>query len=227
MDRKMGGKPMRRIPSTVKLYGEVKIGEKVRIGDYAIIGLGADLIEFSNKSETTITVIGDECIIGSHVIINRGTIIGNKTRIEDFCRIGENVKIGENCYIIYGAKIYDDVEIGKNSIIGGFVSERVKIGNCVRMFGELIHVHREPNLGWDDVIEESPIIEDRVFIGFGAKIIGGIRIGRNSYIAAGAVVTRDVPPKSIVTGINNIVPYTEWKGELKNSRFFVGDIECK
>ena len=211
---------MRRVPSTVKLYGEVKIGEKVRIGDYTIIGLGPDLIEFTDKSETIITVIGDECIIGSHVIINRGTIIDNRTKIEDFCKIGENVKVGKNCYILYGAKIYDDVEIGDNSIIGGFVCERAKIGNYVRMFGELLHVHRNPHLGWDDVIEESPIIENNVFIGFGSKIIGGIKIGRYSYIAAGAIVTKDVPPKSIAAGINKIVPYNEWDGELKNSQFF-------
>ena len=218
---------MRKIPNTVKLCGEVKIGEKVRIGDYTIIGLESDLIEFTDKSETTITVIGDECIIGSHVIINKDTIIGNRTRIEDFCKIGENVKVGENCYILYGAKIYDDGEIGNNSIVGGFVCERAKIGNNVRMFGELLHVHREPHLGWDDVIEESPIIENKVFIGFGAKIIGGIKIGRGSYIAAGAIVTKNVPPKSIVVGINKIVPYKEWNGELKNSQFFVGDIECE
>lgn len=215
------GVSLREISTTIKLYGKVKIGEKVRIGDYTIIGLESDLVEFTDKSEMAITVIGDECIIGSYVIINKGTIIGNKTRIEDFCKIGENVKVGENSYILYGAKIYDEAEIGNNSIIGGFVCERAKIGNNVRMFGELLHIHREPHLGWDDIIEESPIIEDRVFIGFGAKIIGGIKIGQCSYIAAGAIVTKNVPPKSIVAGINKIVPYYEWKGALKNSQFFI------
>lgn len=217
---------MREIPGTVKLYGKVKIGERVRIGDYTIIGLGSHLNEFINKYETT-TMIGDECIIGSHVIINRGTNIGNKTKIEDFCKIGENVKIGVNCYILYGAKIYDDTKIGAGSIVGGFVCERAIIDNNVRMFGELLHVHREPHLGWDDVIEESPVIENNVFIGFGAKIIGGIKIGKHSYIAAGAIVTKDVPSKSVVAGINKIVPYNKWNGKLRKSQFFVGDTRCE
>jgi len=215
---------MEIIPSTVKLYGEVKIGEDVKIGDYTIIGLRIDSNESENKSPT---IIGDKCTIGSHVVICGGANIGNKTKIEDFCRIGEGVKIGLNCNILYGAKIHDDAKIGDNSIIGGFVCERAEIGNNVRMFGELLHVHREPHLGWDDVIEKSPIIESSVFIGFGAKIIGEIRIGQYSYIAAGAIVTKNVPPKSIVAGINKIVPYKEWNGKLKNSRFFVGDIKCK
>lgn len=211
---------MKLIPKTAKLYGEVKIGDNVRIGDYTVIGIESA----SNKSsqESNITTIGDECIIGAHVIIYKGAIIDYRTKIEDFCKIGENVKIGSNCYILYGAKIYDDTEIGDSSIIGGFICERAKIGKNVRMFGELLHVHREPHLGWDDVIEDSPIIEDNVFVGFGAKIIGRIKIEKYSYIAAGAILTKDVPPRSIVTGINSIVSYKDWKGQLKSSQFFKG-----
>ncbi len=214
---------MKIIPNTVKLYGKVEIGKDVKIGDYTIIGLKID----SNEYENNLTVIGDKCIIGSHVVICRGANIGNKTKIEDFCRIGERAKIGLNCNILYGAKIYDDAKIGDDSIIGGFVCERAEIGNNVRIFGELLHVHREPHLGWDDVIEKSPIVESNVCIGFGAKIIGGVRVGQYSYIAAGAIVTRNVPSKSIVVGINKIVPYKKWNGKLKNSRFFAGGIKRK
>ena len=215
----MGKNIMKLISNTVKLYGNVKIGSNVRIGDYTIIGLESELNEPSDRSNVT-TIIGDECIIGAHVIIYRGAAIDNKTKIEDFCRIGEDVKIGSNCYIIYGAKIYDDTEIGDKSIIGGLICERAKIGNNVRIFGELLHFHREPHLGWDDIIEESPIIEDHVFIGFGAKVIGGIKIEKYSYIAAGAIVTKNIPSRSVVTGSNKIIPYREWKGELKKSQFF-------
>lgn len=43
-------------------------------------------------------------------------------------------------------------------------------------------------------------IEDRVWIGLGAIILSGVRVGENSIIAAGAVVTKDVPKNSIVAG---------------------------
>ncbi len=208
---------MKGISDTTKLFGKVKIGKKVTIGEYTIIGYST---ESPTHEERIVTIIGNECIIGSHVVIYCGAKIENKTKIDDFCRIGENVHICRNCYILYGAKIYDDVLIGENSIIGGFICERAKIGKNVRIFGELLHSHREPHLGWDDVIEKSPIIQDRVFIGFGAKIIGRVEIGMHSYIVAGAIVTKDIPPKSIVSGINNIQFYNKWKGKLKKSQFF-------
>lgn len=210
------------IPDTVKMYGNVKIGKNCIIGEYSVIGYPYVESEKSFKSRKNRTVIGNKSVIGSHVIIYEGTQIGDETRIEDFCRIGEKVIIGRGCYILYGAKIYDKTKIGDNCVIAGFCCERAKIGRKVRIFGELLHSHREPHLGWDDVMEESPIIEDNVFIGFGAKIIGGIKIGRNSYITAGAIVTKNIPSKSIVSGVNNILPYNKWKGGLKKSQFFRG-----
>jgi acetyltransferase-like isoleucine patch superfamily enzyme len=207
------------IPKSVKLYGDVEFGEDCVVGEYTLINYPykTSIGGFKDKKKTS---IGKKCIIGSHVIIYGGTKIGDETMIEDFCKIGEDVSIGNNCHILYGDKIYEGSIIDDNCIIGGFICERAKIGKNVRIFGELIHSHREPHLGWDDIIEKSPVIEDYVFIGFGAKIIGGIKISKNSYIVAGAIVTKDVPEKSIVSEVNKIIPYNEWKGHLGSSKFF-------
>src|SRR5579872_3355112 len=48
-------------------------------------------------------------------------------------------------------------------------------------------------------------IDDNVFIGAGAKVLGGIRVGRHAIIGANAVVTQDVPPGSTVIGINQVI----------------------
>lgn len=211
---------MSTIPDTVKMYGDVRVGKKCIIGEYTIIGYRDVENEESFECKDIETSIGNKCIIGSHVVIYKGTQIGEGTKIEDFCRFGEEAIIGKHCYILYGAKIYDETEIGDNCIIAGFCCERAVVGNNVRLFGELLHSYREPHLGWDDVVEESPRIDDCVVIGFGAKIIGGIKIDKNSYITAGAIVTKDVPPKSIVKGVNKIIPYQEWRGKLRYSQFF-------
>jgi UDP-3-O-[3-hydroxymyristoyl] glucosamine N-acyltransferase len=210
------------VPNTVKMYGDVLLGKGCVIGEYTVIGYPYVENEKSFKSPALKTFIGDKCIIGSHVVVYEGTRIGEETKIEDFCRIGEEVTIGRNCYILYGAKIYGEAKIGNNCVIAGFCCERAIIGNNVRLFGELLHSHRKPHLGWNDVVEKSPKIDDQVVIGFGAKIIGGIKIGKNSYITAGAIVTKNVPPKYVVFGTNNIVPYQKWKGKLKHSKFFRG-----
>jgi acetyltransferase-like isoleucine patch superfamily enzyme len=208
------------IPETVRVYGNVQFGKECIVGEYTIIGYPCVESRKSFKPRNKKTSIGSKCIIGNYVVIYEGAKIGDGTRIEDFCRIGENVIVGKNCYILYGAKIYGDAKIGNRCKIAGFCCERAKIGNKTRVFGELIHAHRDPSLGWDDVIEKSPSIEDDVFIGFGVKVIGGIKIGKNSYIKAGAIVTKDVPSKSVVLRINEISPYKKSGGKVKNSKFF-------
>jgi serine O-acetyltransferase len=60
-------------------------------------------------------------------------------------------------------------------------------------------------IGARNVDDRAPVIEDNVFIGAGAKVLGGVRVGRHSIIGANAVVTRDVPPGSTVIGINEII----------------------
>lgn len=54
-------------------------------------------------------------------------------------------------------------------------------------------------------INEAPIIEDHVYIGAGAKVLGNVRIGHHAVIGANAVVTRDVPAGATVVGANRIV----------------------
>lgn len=51
----------------------------------------------------------------------------------------------------------------------------------------------------------APVIEDHVFIGAGAKIIGGVRIGHHVKVGANAVVSKDVPPNFTVVGFNEII----------------------
>lgn len=54
-------------------------------------------------------------------------------------------------------------------------------------------------------INEAPVIEDDVYIGAGAKILGNVRIGRHAVVGANAVVTRDVPAGATVVGANRIL----------------------
>lgn len=56
------------------------------------------------------------------------------------------------------------------------------------------------NVGRNGVIATPIVIEGNVWIAAGATIIGGVTVGENSVIAAGSVVTRDVPPNTLVGG---------------------------
>lgn len=214
-----------------KFYGGVNIGEFAVIGNNVIIGYPKEkLIEelqkgnnkFTNFNIDNIkskdTLIGDYCRIASNVVIYAGASIGNNVSIDDFCRIGFDSKIGNNTLVLYGAKICDRVCIGNNCKMAGFVCDGASIGNDTTMMGILLHKYREPE-EWG-LIESSPKIGERVVIGYDAKIIGGINIGNNSYIAAGAIVTKDVPPKTMVTGNNEFTSCKDWSGKMRKKSFW-------
>jgi serine acetyltransferase len=176
---------------------------KIVIGEYTVVGKKASYLR---KNYTTL--IDPDCVIGSHVIIYEGVTIEKLTQIEDFCRIGEKTRIGKNCRIVYGAKIYGDVKIGNHCVVGGFICEDAEIGNNCRVFGELVHKFDFPPetfhdmKRWDDGGEKAPIIRDNVFIGFGAKIVGGIEIGKGAFIYPNTIVTKNVPENVDVKLIN-------------------------
>ncbi|MES2057428.1 MAG: sugar O-acetyltransferase [Pseudomonadota bacterium] len=99
-------------------------------------------------------------------------------------RVGRNVFINQNCtmYDLGGIDIADDVMIGPNVSI-------ITSGHPI-----------EPSQRRAAVIAKPIVIERNVWIAAGAMIIGGVTVGENSVVAAGSVVTRDVPANSLVGG---------------------------
>ena len=99
-----------------------------------------------------------------------------------------NAFIGINAEIPYPPTFPHDLS-------GVFISQSAKIGK-----GVIIYHH--VTIGSNTVRESkgfgAPVIEDGVLIGAGAKIIGNVTIGKNSRIGAGCVVTRSIPPNSVV-----------------------------
>lgn len=129
------------------------------------------------------------------------------------------IKIGKGSTIHMGAKFYDhlNIAIGDDTIIGeGAVLDgraRLQIGNHVDIATDVMIYNSEHNIEDDNfaALDKPVIIEDYVFIGPRAIILPGCRIGRGAVVAAGAVVTKDVPPYVIVGGVP-----TKIIGERKN-----------
>jgi acetyltransferase-like isoleucine patch superfamily enzyme len=102
----------------------------------------------------------------------------------DEIRVGHNVFINQNCtfYDLGGLDIADDVMIGPN----------VSIVTASHPL--------EPSRRRGVTIGKPIVIERNVWIAAGATIIGGVTVGENSVVAAGSVVTKDVPPNTVVGG---------------------------
>ena len=101
----------------------------------------------------------------------------------DEIRVGRNVFVNQNCtfYDLGGLDIADDVMVGPNV-------------NIITAGHPLPPSQRRATIG-------KPIVIGRnVWIAAGATIIGGVTVGENAVVAAGSVVTRDVPPNTLVGG---------------------------
>jgi len=98
--------------------------------------------------------------------------------------VGCNVFVNQNCtfYDLGGLDIADDVMIGPNVSI-------ITSGHPI-----------EPSQRRAAVVAKPIAIERNVWIAAGATIIGGVTIGENSVVAAGSVVTKNVPPNTLVGG---------------------------
>src|SRR5215472_13671023 len=102
----------------------------------------------------------------------------------DEIRVGHNVFVNQNCafYDLGGLDIADDVMIGPNVSI-------ITTGHPL-----------EPSQRRSATIGKPIVIERNVWIAAGATVIGGVTVGENSVVAAGSVVTKDVPANTLVGG---------------------------
>lgn len=131
------------------------------------------------------------------------------------------VEIGANTYVMHGAVLHvynfrglpnAGIRIGHDSLIGEYTVIRgqggVTIGNRVYTspMTQLIavnHIFDDPERSFVDqgITAQGIVVEDDVWLGANAVVTDGVRIGKGAVVAASAVVTKDVPPHSVVAGV--------------------------
>jgi acetyltransferase-like isoleucine patch superfamily enzyme len=122
-----------------------------------------------------------------------GCEIGNDSRIGTFVEIQKGAKIGSRCkisshtFICEGVTIEDEVFIGHNVT---FINDRVPAATSP---------DGQPKTEADWVCQ-STLVRRGASIGSGATLLGGITVGEGALVGAGSVVTRDVPPRTVVAG---------------------------
>ncbi|WP_158889088.1 DapH/DapD/GlmU-related protein [Amycolatopsis anabasis] len=200
------------------LYAPVHIDDSSVVGEQCVFGYPKEARLRDEQRKPGSVLIGDpvsigpECLVANQVVVYEGVRIGAGCVIEDRVRIGYNSTIGERTRMVYGAYVCDRVTVGADACVAGFVCDGTTIGERSTVMGELVHEYTRPHEGWWGADEEPPVIEPDSVVGYGARVVGGVRIGPRSYVAAGAVVTKDVPPEHVVTGVNIHTPAVEWPG---------------
>ena len=120
--------------------------------------------------------------------IDDGTKVGTFVEIQKGASIGKNCKISSHTFICEGVHIGDGVFVGHNVT---FIND--KYPRAVNPDGSM-----QTEADWKLI---ETFVKDKVSIGSSSTIMGGITIGENSIIGAGAVVTKDVPANVVVAGV--------------------------
>jgi acetyltransferase-like isoleucine patch superfamily enzyme len=141
----------------------------------------------------------------------KNVILGKNTRIFNFvnaydCSIGDNSKIGAFVEIQKGAFIGNNCKISSHSFIceGVHIEDNVFVGHGVMFTNDLFPRATNPD-GTPQTEADWKLIETIVkkgaSIGSNATILCGITIGENALVGAGSVVTKNVPPNTVVAGV--------------------------
>jgi len=131
--------------------------------------------------------IAENTIVWQYVIILKGAVIGEFCKINCHCFIENDVIIGDYVTIKPGVQIWDGIQIEDN----------VFIGPNVTFTNDLVPRSKKINVGFD---LKRTTIKKGVSIGANSTIIAGIEIGEFSFIGAGSVITKSLPPYTIWYG---------------------------
>ncbi len=190
----------------VVVHDGVIIGDNCTIGDGAVLGKGPKLaagstasrdpldalvleegvivgthaIVFAGARIGTGSIVGDQAFVRERAVIGAGTVVGRASGVDNDVLIGDRVRIQSQCYMTAYSVIEDDVFFGPCAMTTN-----------------------------DDTMARHPkgmalrgaILRRACRIGGGAVLVPGVEIGEEAFVAAGSVVTADVPARKVVMGV--------------------------
>lgn len=173
--------------------------------------IGRDTIIYPNVAVEGKTVIGENCVIRSGVRITNSRV-GDDVVVKDHSLIVD-AEVGSNCSVGPFAHLRMNATLEAKAAVGNFVEvkkSRLKRGTKAMHLSYLgdATIGERTNIGagtvtcnYDGVRKHETIIEDDVKIGSDTMLVAPVRVGSRSVTGAGSVVTKDVPPDSLVAGV--------------------------
>ncbi len=185
--------------SNAVVYEGTVLGEGVVIQDGAILGKPT-----LRGKETAPLVIGDGVVIGAQAIIFAGAEIGDDCIIGDQSYVRERARIGERTLIGRGTAVDNDVTIGARVSVqtSCYITAFSVIEDDV-FFGPGASTTNDDTMSrhGPDYALRGATLRRACRIGGSVVLCPGVEVGEEAFVAAGAVVTKDVPPRSVVMGV--------------------------
>jgi len=192
-------------PSAIVYPGTV-LGEGVKVLEHAVVGKQPTLSPRSTAKREPLpsAVIGAGTVISTGAILFAGSTVGERVILGDQSCVRERVTIGDDVVVGRGSLVENDTTIGAMTKIQAdayitaysTLEEHVFIAPCVVTTNDNWMGRTEKRFG----NIKGPTIRRGARVGGGAILCPGVEIGEEAFIGAGAVVTKDVPPRVVVVG---------------------------
>jgi acetyltransferase-like isoleucine patch superfamily enzyme len=197
---------MAEIHPTATVYPGTVLGDGVKILENAVVGKQPTLSPRSTTKREKLppAEIGDGTIVSTGAIVFAGTKIGARAILGDQSCVRERVSVGDDVVVGRGSLIENDTTVGAMTRIQAeayitaysTLEEHVFIAPCVvttndNFMGRTDQRHE---------LMQGPTIRRGARVGGGAILCPGVEIGEEAFVGAGAVVTKNVPPRALVVG---------------------------
>ena len=192
-------------PSAIVYPGTI-LGEGVKVLENAVVGKQPTLSPRSTAKREPLpsAVIGAGTVISTGAILFAGSTVGERVILGDQSCVRERVTIGDDVVVGRGSLVENDTTIGAMTKIQAdayitaysTLEEHVFIAPCVVTTNDNWMGRTEKRFG----NIKGPTIRRGARVGGGAILCPGVEIGEEAFIGAGAVVTKDVPPRVVVVG---------------------------
>jgi acetyltransferase-like isoleucine patch superfamily enzyme len=194
------------IHPTATVYPGTVLGEGVKVLEGAVVGKQPTLSPRSTAKRDPLppAELGDGTIVSTGAIVFAGSQIGARVILGDQSCVRERVRVGDDVVLGRGSLIENDTTIGARTKIqaGAYITaystleDDVFIAPCVVTTNDNFMGRTERR---HDLIA-GPTIRRGARIGGGAILCPAVEIGEEAFVGAGAVVTKDVPPRMLVVG---------------------------
>src|SRR3954469_10701019 len=191
------------IHPTAIIYPGTVLGEGVKVLEHAVVGKQPSLSPRSTAKREPLppTVIGDGTIVSTGAVVFAGSQIGARVILGDQSCVRERVTVGDDVVIGRGSLVENDTTIGALTKIQAeayitaysTLEENVFIAPCVVTTNDNFMGRTEQR----KALMKGPTIRRSARVGGGAILCPGIEVGEEAFVGAGAVVTKDVPARTL------------------------------
>ena len=197
---------MADVHPTAVVYPGTILGENVKVLEHAVVGKQPTLSPRSTAKREDLppAELGDGTIVSTGAVVFAGSTIGARVIVGDQACIRERVTIGDDVVVGRGSLVENDTTIGAltkiqaDAYITAYstLEDNVFIAPCVVTTNDNFLGRTEQRHG----LIKGPTIRRGARVGGGAILCPGVEIGEEAFVGAGAVVTKDVPPRTLMVG---------------------------